>query len=132
MAVAISREQIEKIEHQVPSDGVEKIAQYLQGILGQRLTAYICGLNDPKMIGLWIQGKGKPKGMMTLPRLKEAYKATLWIVTAYDKETAKSWFFGTNTRLGDQSPAYLLRNANSIDDIQLVAPVAKAFALSAE
>jgi hypothetical protein len=41
-------------------------------------------------------------------RLREGYKAARLIVAAYGDDSAKAWFFGSTTRLGDEAPAYVL------------------------
>src|SRR4051794_5128807 len=106
---------------------IPKIAAYLQAALGQKLTAYIAGVNDPKMVGRWAVGRAQPRAMADL-RLREAYKATRLVAAAYDATTAKAWWVGTNTRLDDHSPAGVLRNAQDPEAARFVAPAARAFA----
>jgi hypothetical protein len=59
--------------------------------------------------------------------LREGYQAARLLVSAYGDETAKAWFFGSNTRLDDQAPAYVLRHAKSWDEQRLIVPAARAF-----
>jgi len=49
------------------------------------------------------------------------------LIEAYGDETARAWFFGSNTRLADEAPAYLLRHATSPDDLRRFIPAAYAF-----
>lgn len=105
---------------------IAEIAGFLQLHLGRRLTLYISGLNDPKMVARWIARQSTPRDSAQR-RLREGYQATRLLVSAYGDETAKAWFFGSNTRLDDESPAYLLRHARSWEDLRPIVPAARAF-----
>jgi hypothetical protein len=61
-------------------------------------------------------------------RLREAYTAAQLLLAAYGDEAAKAWFFGSNVELADQAPAYVLREADTWEDLRLVVPAARAFA----
>jgi hypothetical protein len=117
----------ELILHEAVAFDIMNISAYLQAALGQKLTAYIAGVNDPKMVGRWALGRVQPRATTNL-RLREAYKATRMLVEAYDATTAKAWWVGTNTRLDDHAPAAVLRNANDPEAARFVAPAARAFA----
>jgi hypothetical protein len=41
--------------------GIDAVAAYLQEQLGQKLTAYLAGVTDPKMVGRWAAGKAQPR-----------------------------------------------------------------------
>jgi hypothetical protein len=109
---------------------IEKVSSELQELLGQKLTAYLAGLKDPKVVGLWAKKKAVPRDLPAR-RLRCAYQAALLLNDAYGPETTKSWFFGTNTRLDDEAPAYLLRHGKTPDDLRMIVPAAKAFVTSA-
>jgi hypothetical protein len=83
-------------------------------------------------VAKWIDGDTPPKGQMTRLRLRDAYRAARLIVAAYDDATAEAWFFGSNSRLDDEAPAWVLRHARSLDDLRMVVPAAKAFARAPE
>jgi hypothetical protein len=117
----------ELITHEAVAFDITKIAAYLQSALGQKLVAYLAGINDPKMVGRWSTGRVQPRDAVNL-RLREAYKATRMLVEAYDATTAKAWWVGTNTRLDDHAPAAALRNAQDPEAARFVAPAARAFA----
>ncbi|MBI5242727.1 MAG: hypothetical protein HY922_03455 [Elusimicrobia bacterium] len=119
--------EIEKIEREAVQSDISQIALYLQNNIGQKMTAYLSGLKDAKMVGQWVAKKTRPKSDIVDARLREAFKAAHILVQAFGQQTAKAWFVGTNSRLGGQAPAYLLRHSTSIDDIQVIAPVAQAF-----
>lgn len=126
MPTTLDASMIEKIEREAQITPIAKIAAFLQKHLGQKITAYLSGLNDPKEVGAWITGT-KPRPDKDF-RLRHAYQAARMLVQAYADETAKSWFFGTNTRLNDEAPAFILRNAKTPEDLRQVIPAARAFA----
>ena len=123
----LDEKRVEKIAHDAIRQKIEKIAEYLQDTLGQKMTAYISGLKNPKEVGAWVAGEVEPRDKAQL-RLRYAYQAAQMLTGAYDTETTKAWFFGTNTRLDDEAPAYILRNAETLDDLRAVVPAARAFA----
>lgn len=106
---------------------IRKIANYLQARLGQKPVAYVAGLKDVRQVGRWASGKHVPHDEVDM-RLRHAYEVVRLIVETYDDRTAMAWLFGTNTRLDDQAPAYVLRHAETWDDLRYVVPVARAFA----
>jgi hypothetical protein len=115
------------VEQEAVVAPITSIAGYLQEQLGQQLAAYLSGLRDPKMTGRWAAGKVEPRDAAKL-RLRSAFQATRMIVDAYDADIAKAWFVGSNTRLDDEAPAWVLRHGSTPDDIRLVVPAARAFA----
>jgi len=131
MTILLTERKVHDIERQAKTAAIADIAAYLQENLGQKITAYLSGLKDPKVVGIWAKGRGEPR---TVPaqRLRCAYEAALMLVGAYGSETAKAWFFGTNTRLDDEAPAYLLRHAATPEDLHFILPAARAFAGAAE
>ncbi len=131
MSATMTASKLEQIEREAATTKLPKVASYLQDTLGQKLTAYVAGLTDPKSVGAWIRGVNDPRDA-TVMRLRCAYQAVRMLVEAYDADTAKAWLLGTNTRLNDEAPAYLLRNAKAVDDLRQLVPTARAFAGSAE
>lgn len=115
------------VEREAVQAEIAAIARYLQDTLGQKITAYLSGLTDAKVVGKWARGEAKPKGFAET-RLRHAYQVAKLIVDAYDANTARAWLFGCNTRLGDRAPAMVLRNADSPDGLASVVPTARAFA----
>jgi hypothetical protein len=131
MLAILDANKIEEIEREAVMTPLPKIAAFLQENLGQKLTAYITGLTDPKAVGSWIKGDSDPRPPADM-RLRYAFKVVRMLSEAYDSETAKAWLFGSNTRLNDEAPAYLLRRAEQVDDLRQLVPTARAFAGSAE
>lgn len=131
MTLLLDDKKVEQIERKARIAKISEIAAYLQEKLGQKITAYLSGLKDPKVVGAWAKGRGEPRDLAAF-RLRCAYEAALMLVEAYGPETAKSWFFGTNTRLDDEAPAYLLRHVKTPEDLRFIIPSARAFVGAAE
>ena len=107
--------------------GIDEVAGYLQAELGQRLTAYLSGVSDPKAVGRWAAGRAEPRDAAQM-RLRDAFQATRLLVEAYGAKTAKAWWVGSNTRLDDEAPAMIVRYASVPDELRFVVPAARAFA----
>jgi hypothetical protein len=112
------------IEREATTLGIPTIAGYLQAHLGQKITAYLAGLDNAKTVGMWISGTVMPRDLPKT-RLRYAYQAARLLVEAYDDETAKAWFFGSNMLLDDEAPSYVLRHGTTPDDLRLVIPAAR-------
>ncbi len=115
---------LRSIEREAVTLGIPTIAGYLQAHLGQKITAYLAGLDNAKTVGMWISGAVVPRDLPKA-RLRYAYQAARLLVEAYDDETAKAWFFGSNTLLDDEAPSYVLRHGTTPDDLRLVIPAAR-------
>jgi hypothetical protein len=116
-----------KVSDEATRLGIDEIAGYLQRQLGQKLTAYLAGVTDPKMVGRWAAGRAQPRDERAM-RLRDAFKATRLISEAFGPTTAKAWWVGSNTRLDDQAPAAIVRRAADPDALRFVVPAARAFA----
>ena len=103
---------------------ISRIVKYLQHHLTQKITAYLSGLENAKTVGLWISRDSDPRDLAKT-RLRYAYQAARLLIEAYDDETAKAWFFGCNTMLDDEAPAYVLRHGTTLDDFRLIFPAAR-------
>src|SRR5438105_2983312 len=103
-----------------------KVAAYLQEHLGQKVTAYLSGAKDAKLVGQWAAGKVQPHPMMSF-RLRSAYRAARYLVEAYGSETAQAWFCGRNSQLDDRAPAFALRKGTNLEDWSFVISAAKTF-----
>jgi hypothetical protein len=113
-------------QRQSVTASIREVAAYLQEHLGQKMTAYLSGLDHAKTVGLWVAGKSEPRDLAST-RLRYAYQATRLLSESYGDETARAWFFGSNTYLDDEAPAYLLRHATSLEDLRQIIPAARAF-----
>ena len=131
MPSVLNSREIEKIQFDATKKPIYEIADFLQENLGQKITAYISGLKHPKEVGNWISKHANPQDTKTM-RLRYAYQAARMLIDIYDANTAKAWFFGSNTRLDDEAPAFLIRNANDPESLRFIIPAARAFAETAE
>jgi len=118
---------------QISSDAarlpIHEIVEFLRQNLGRTTTAYISGVKDPKMVSHWVAGHNAPRDLRQM-RLREAYHAARLVIGALDAETAKAWFFSSNADLADQAPAYVLRRADTWEDLRFVVPAARAFTVN--
>lgn len=94
---------------------IDKIRDHLEDSIGKKLTSYIVGFDK------------KDNDYKT--KLACAFRVVSMFEYAFDKETAKSWLLGKNSRLQDQSPAYAIRNGTGIDDYHPVIVAAMVFCL---
>lgn len=113
------------VEQEAITMEISGIAKYLQEHLGQKVTAYLSGLDNAKTVGLWINEESEPRDPAKT-RLRYAYQAARLLVQAYADETAKAWFFGCNSLLDDEAPAYVLRHGTTPDDFRLIVPAARS------
>ncbi len=131
MTTVLDETKLEQIDREASITPLTDIVVFLRDHVGQKFTAYMSGLNDPKEVGAWTTGKVKPQTPKDM-RLRYAYRVVRMLVESYGDDTAKAWLFGTNTRLNDEAPAYLLRHAQVPDDFRDIVPVARAFAGASE
>ena len=99
-------------------DNINEVSDHLEDTIGKKLTRYISGLDWDGNFDL-----------VNAERLRCALRVTLMIEYAFDKETAKAWLLGKNSRLQDQSPAYAIRNGTGINDYHPVVVAATVFCL---
>ena len=101
---------------------VPGIAGFLQDTLGSKLTAYIAGVADPKMVTRWASGQSKP-GTERERRLRAAYQVFQLLLEVEDEHVARAWFIGMNPQLEDETPSDCLRAGQTKD----VMTAARAF-----
>ncbi|MDX8150155.1 hypothetical protein SK069_00990 [Patulibacter brassicae] len=118
------------VEREAVTEDFAQIAGWLQDHLGQQLAAYVTGLRDPKVVGRWRRGIAHPRPAAEM-RARTAFQLARLLVDAYGERTARAWLLGSNSRLDDEAPAWLLRHAEDAGDLRRLVPVARAFAGSA-
>src|SRR5205807_1114321 len=74
---------------------IAEIASYLQELLGQRLTALIAGVHDPKAVGKWARGERQPQQGAEV-RLRAAFQIAELLIQAEAPQTVRAWFLGMN------------------------------------
>jgi hypothetical protein len=106
--------------------GIHEIVAYLQEHLGRRVTAYLSGAENTRIVGRWAKGTAQPRELPS-QRLQSAYEVTRVLVDAYGAKAARTWFFGMNPLLDDEAPAYVLRSGQRPEDWEFVLPAARDF-----
>lgn len=80
------------------------IADYLQHLLGQRITADMAGTRDPKAVGKWARHEQDPRPT-ALTRLRTAYQIALLLERHYTRPAVRAWFVQMNPYLDQYAPA---------------------------
>ena len=101
---------------------ISEIARFLQENLGQRLTALIAGVSDPKGVGRWATKKNLPQPAIER-RLRCAFQVFHLVQSVESPHTVRAWFIGVNPQLEDISPA----EAIGEDKFRDVMAAARAF-----
>lgn|SRR5688572_11488641 len=102
----------------------DEMAAFFQRLLGQKLTALMTGISDPKAIGKWARGERLPRGESER-KLRDAYHVAILLSLAEDEQTARGWFMGMNPFLNDRSPIIVI--ASSADGGERAMEAARAF-----
>lgn len=93
----------DSIRHDVPG-----LVDELRRVLGARLVAYIAGVGETRAVREWAEGERKPS-----PKAEQTLRLAYRIVRLIDQSEGPGvvapWFQGMNPRLGDESPARVLR-----------------------
>lgn len=102
---------------------VADVAAFLQDALGQKLVAYMVGVEDPKTVGRWASDKRLPQDSAVEGKLRAAYQMFRLLATEESPHTVRAWFVGLNPQLNDESPATAIREGR----VREVLVAAKAF-----
>lgn len=101
---------------------IADIARVLQDTLGTKLTAYIAGVTDARMVTKWVNGTQPAEDRARL--LRDTHQIFQIILQAEDEYVARAWFIGMNPNLDDEAPADALREGRVKD----VVAAARAYA----
>jgi hypothetical protein len=102
-----------------------QLAAFLQDLFGQKLTALLVGVHDPKAVGQWARGERSPHPNIE-QRLRRAYQVATLLLQADSAPTVRAWFLGMNPHLDDHAPALLL-----VEQPERVLQAARAFVVDA-
>jgi hypothetical protein len=109
--------------HQVTVErSIADIAGHLQAELGQKLTAHLAGVDDPKAVGRWAKGTRQPR-QDSEDRLRVAFQVWHILASEESTHTVRHWFIGLNPQLDDVPPADAIREG----DLRDVLMAAKAY-----
>lgn len=77
-------------------------------------------------IEVMLRGEGRRRGAQQFGVVRRR-PATRLIAEAFGDETAKAWLFGSNSQLGGEAPAFVLRNARLPEDVTPIVLAASGF-----
>lgn len=94
-----------------------QIVAELAEILGKKLTAYIGGVKDTRVIERWMEGGVEPYRDAD-QRIRVAYQIAKTLSEHESPRVVQAWFTGLNPELQDRAPLRLLRE----EDVEKVGP----------
>ena len=94
-----------------------EIVAELVEMLGKKLTAYIGGVKDTRVIERWMQGGVEPYRDAD-QRIKLAYQIAKTLSEHDSPRVVQAWFAGLNPELRDRTPIRLLRE----EEVEKVGP----------
>jgi hypothetical protein len=95
-----------------------EIAAELAEILGKKLTAYIGGVKDTRVVERWIQGDVEQPYRDADRRIRLAYQIAKTLSEHDSARVVQAWFIGLNPELQDRAPVRLLKE----EDIDKAGP----------
>ncbi len=87
------------------------VVRTLVDILGRRLTAYVAGVRDARVVDLWIAGI--PDSGVEV-RLRMAHSLVKMLAATERPERIRDWFLEPMSQLGNRSPALVIREGGDI------------------
>jgi hypothetical protein len=94
-----------------------EIVAELADILGKKLTAYIAGVKETRVIERWMHGGVEPYKDADR-RIRLAYQIAKTLNEHDSPRVVQAWFIGLNPELQDRTPIRLLRE----EDLEQVGP----------
>jgi hypothetical protein len=86
---------------------IASIAERLQDMLGQRITAYAVGSSDPRAIGRYARREQQPRDDVA-QRLRHLFEIAQVLLTKETPDTVRAWMVGSHPLLEDRAPVELL------------------------
>lgn len=118
------RDLTERSHHDAVRASTDEVAAALQELFGQRLVAFMTGVEDPKAVGRWARRERTPRDK-TEQRLRDAFQIARLLTLADSADTARAWFIGMNPHFADRAPFAVL--GEQPDEAPRVLAAAKAF-----
>jgi len=88
-----------------------EIVEELTEILGKKLTAYIAGVKDTRVVDRWIRGDVEPyRGAGS--RIRLAYHIAKTLSEHDSPRVVQAWLIGLNPELQDRTPIRLLKQGD--------------------
>ena len=104
---------------------IHELVARLNGHLGATAVAALAGVRDSKLPYRWAKPTGPTPSPEARRRLQSAHRAWLRVSKSDSEHVARTWFFGANPLLDEESPVMVLRRG----DTPLVQQAAEAFAM---
>ena len=114
----------ERSHHDAVRASTAEVAAALQELFGQRLVAFMTGVEDPKAVGRWARRERTPRDK-TEQRLRDAFQIARLLTLADSADTARAWFIGMNPHFADRAPFAVL--GEEPEQAPRVLAAAKAF-----
>ncbi|HUZ49635.1 MAG TPA: hypothetical protein VMW12_07860 [Candidatus Dormibacteraeota bacterium] len=92
---------------------IGRAVRELVGLLGLSMVAEIAGVTETRAVQQWMIDRRPQRPHV----LRFALQLASTIAQSHDAEVIRAWFHSSNPRLGDSSPATLLRN-HPLGDVQ--------------
>ena len=114
--VSLARPDLAAHRRAVQAPFAEIVAD-LAEILGKKLTTYIGGVKDTRVIERWMQGGVEPYRDAER-RIRLAYQIAKTLREHDSARVVQAWFTGLNPELQDRTPIRLLKE----EDVEKVGP----------
>jgi hypothetical protein len=95
--------------------------------IGKKLTSYVAGVHDTRMIESWIAGEPSPSDAEM--RLRFTYQIVMTLTIKDSPAVAQAWLLGVNPELSDRVPIHLLREGKLDQIAGPIVGAARAFAV---
>lgn len=90
---------------------LDKIVEFLEKILGQRLLATMVNTKNHKLIGQWKKGQN-PNSTEVKDNLRQIYHLTYLLKEFENPITVRAWFLSMNPDLDDKTALELVQSAD--------------------
>ena len=100
------------------------VVRELVDLLGATTVAVIGGVTETRAVQQWMTGREPQRQHV----LRFALQIATMIATETDREVAQAWFHGSNPRLGDRAPMFVLRTESLAESQASLLDAARAFA----
>jgi hypothetical protein len=80
------------------------MARFLQELTGQRVTALMVGIANPKAVGQWARNERMPHNA-SMQHLRDAYQVARLLCESAPPQVVQNWLMGMNPYLDGEAPA---------------------------
>jgi hypothetical protein len=119
----VQRDDLEAHDHAM-SLSIGDVVRELTDLLGATTVAVIGGVQETRAVQQWMNGREPQRPHV----LRFTLQIAAMIATPSDREMVRAWFHGSNPRLGDEIPMFLLRDKPLTEVQGPLLAAARAFA----